>query len=39
MRRDEIIYVAPDKLVPYEKNNKIHDENQIKQLARSIKEV
>lgn len=39
MRRDEIIYVAPDKLVPYDKNNKIHDENQIKQLARSIREV
>lgn len=39
MRRDEIIYVAPEQLVPYEKNNKIHDEHQIKQLARSIKEV
>ena len=39
MREDKIIYVAPDQLVPYEKNNKIHDENQIKQLARSIKEV
>lgn len=39
MRRDEITYVAPDKLIPYEKNNKIHNEDQVKKLARSIKEI
>lgn len=39
MRRDEIQYVALDKLIPYEKNNKIHDEKQIKNIARSIREI
>lgn len=39
MRRDEIKYVAPEKLVPYEKNNKIHNDDQLKKLVRSIKEI
>lgn len=39
MRRDEIQYVAPEKLVPYEKNNKIHNEDQLKKLVRSIREI
>lgn len=28
-----------DKLIPYERNNKIHDEAQIKKIAKSIKEL
>ena len=39
MRRDEIVYKAPEELIPYEKNNKIHNEKQIKDLVRSIKEM
>ena len=39
MRRDQIVYVAPETLVPYEKNNKIHNEDQVKKLARSIREL
>lgn len=39
MRKDEIIYLAPEQLVPYEKNNKIHNEEQIKKIARSIREI
>lgn len=39
MRKDEIIYVGLDQLIPYEKNNKIHNEEQIKKIARSIKEI
>ena len=39
MRRDEIQYVTLDKLIPYEKNNKKHDEKQIKNIARSIREI
>lgn len=39
MRRDEIQYIGLEKLIPYERNNKIHDEKQIKELAKSIKEL
>lgn len=39
MRIDQIQVVPVDKLIPYEKNNKVHNEDQIKKLARSIKEV
>jgi ParB-like chromosome segregation protein Spo0J len=39
MRRDEIVYVSPEKLIPYEKNNKIHNEDQVKKIARSIREI
>lgn len=39
MRRDQIIYVAPETLVPYEKNNKFHSEDQVKKIARSIREI
>ena len=39
MRRDQIVYVAPETLVPYEKNNKIHNEDQVKKIARSIREI
>ena len=39
MRKDEIQLVSPDKLIPYEKNNKIHNDDQIKKLVRSIKEM
>ena len=39
MRRDEIIYVTLDQIIPYEKNNKIHNEEQVKKIARSIKEI
>lgn len=39
MRKDEVQLVSPDKLIPYEKNNKIHNDDQIKKLVRSIKEI
>ncbi len=39
MRRDEIQYVPLEQLIPYEKNNKIHWEDQIKKIARSIREI
>ena len=39
MRRDQITYVAPETLVPYEKNNKFHSEDQVKKIARSIREI
>nr|DAI35848.1 MAG TPA: hypothetical protein [Caudoviricetes sp.] len=28
-----------DKLIPYERNNKIHTEEQVKKIAKSIKEL
>ena len=31
--------ISIDKLIPYERNNKIHDEQQIKKIAKSIKEL
>lgn len=31
--------ISIDKLLPYERNNKIHDEEQIKKIAKSIKEL
>lgn len=34
----EIQQVAIEKLIPYERNNKIHTEEQIKKIAKSIKE-
>lgn len=39
MRLDTIQIVPIEQLVPYENNNKIHNEDQIKKIARSIKEV
>lgn len=39
MRVDTIQIVPIEQLVPYEKNNKIHNEEQIKKIARSIREV
>ena len=39
MERHQITYMALEELIPYEKNNKIHDENQIKKIARSIREI
>ena len=39
MRLDKIQIVPVEQLIPYEKNNKIHNEDQIKKIARSIKEV
>ena len=39
MRIDQIQVVHVEQLIPYEKNNKIHNEDQIKKLARSIKEL
>lgn len=39
MRLDKIQLVPVEQLIPYEKNNKIHNEDQIKKIARSIKEV
>lgn len=35
---NELIYMKIEELIPYDKNNKIHDENQIKKIARSIRE-
>jgi len=37
--QQQIQYVSIEKLIPYEKNNKIHNEEQIKKIARSIREV
>lgn len=34
----KVVYMAPDKLVPYEKNAKQHPEEQIEQIKESIKE-
>lgn len=31
--------ISIDKLIPYERNNKIHDAEQIKKIAKSIKEL
>lgn len=39
MRKDEVQLVSPEQLIPYEKNNKVHNEDQIKKLVRSIKEL
>ena len=39
MTKHEIIYMAIEDLIPYENNNKIHDEAQIKKIARSIREL
>jgi ParB-like chromosome segregation protein Spo0J len=39
MEKHQITYMALEELIPYEKNNKIHDENQIKKIARSIREI
>ena len=39
MERHQITYMALEELIPYDKNNKIHDENQIKKIARSIREI
>lgn len=35
----QVQYVDINQLIPYEKNNKIHNEKQIKEIARSIKEM
>ena len=32
-------HISIDTLIPYERNNKIHDEQQIKKIAKSIKEL
>lgn len=37
--QQQIQYVSIEQLIPYEKNNKIHNEEQIKKIARSIREV
>lgn len=37
--QQQIQYVSIEQLIPYEKNNKIHNEDQIKKIARSIREV
>jgi ParB-like chromosome segregation protein Spo0J len=34
----QIVEVDVDKIIPYEWNNKIHDETQINRIANSIKE-
>lgn len=39
METQQIQYVSIEQLIPYEKNNKIHNEEQIKKIARSIREV
>lgn len=39
MRVDTIQMVPLDQLVPYEKNNKIHNDDQVKKIARSIREI
>lgn len=39
MRVDTIQMVPLDQLVPYEKNNKIHNDDQVKKNARSIREI
>ena len=39
MRVDQVQIVEVGKLIPYEKNNKIHNDKQIKELAKSIKEL
>jgi len=37
-RKFKIEYIEPQKLIPYEKNNKIHEQKQIKNLANNIAE-
>jgi len=37
--QQQIQYVSIEQLIPYENNNKIHNEEQIKKIARSIREV
>lgn len=32
-------HIPIDTLIPYERNNKIHDAEQIKKIAKSIKEL
>lgn len=32
----ETVFIRPDDLFPYERNAKLHDEKQIKNIARSI---
>lgn len=32
-------HISIDTLIPYERNNKIHDAEQIKKIAKSIKEL
>lgn len=39
MEKHQIIYMNLEELIPYEKNNKIHNESQIKKIARSIREI
>ena len=39
MTKQEVIEVEIEKLIPYEKNNKFHNDKQVKELARSIKEL
>lgn len=39
MRVDTIQMVPLEQLVPYEKNNKIHNDDQVKKIARSIREI
>ena len=34
----KISYISPTLLIPYEKNNKIHDDTQVERIANSIKE-
>lgn len=33
-----VVYMDPDKIIPYEKNAKIHSEKQIEEIANSLKE-
>ena len=35
-KQREIVYIDPDELIPYERNAKIHDEKQIRNIAKSI---
>ena len=39
MRLDQVQLVPVEQLIPYEKNNKIHNDDQVKKLAKSIKEL
>lgn len=38
MENNKIIYLSPDKLIEYDNNIRLHDEEQINQICRSIRE-
>lgn len=38
MENNKIIYLSPDKLIEYDNNTRLHDEEQINQICRSIRE-